>query len=193
MMASLIFYSPLFFCLCRQASLNEAAERQYERAAGLRPDVSTGAARAVFRLSRKRRCTHVALHSDTVSRSCCSWPTQQNTDLFRILLKALICERTTKKTKKQNSSHRETSLVVYLFGGLGWIVAAQANGRVGWRGSPSCQRNTVEEVKSYYMLRLPGMNQSLQRENVHGLLAWKRLKKKPWSFPALICHVGPVK
>lgn len=41
MMASLIFYSPLFFSLCRQASLNEAAERQYERAAGLRPDVST--------------------------------------------------------------------------------------------------------------------------------------------------------
>lgn len=27
-------------CLCRQASLNEAAERQYERAARLRPDVS---------------------------------------------------------------------------------------------------------------------------------------------------------
>lgn len=42
MMASLIFYSPLFVSLCRQASLNEAAERQYERAAGLRPDVSTG-------------------------------------------------------------------------------------------------------------------------------------------------------
>ena len=38
--------SPLRFLLyCRQASLNEAAERQYERAAGLRPDVSTRAAR----------------------------------------------------------------------------------------------------------------------------------------------------
>lgn len=31
------------FSLFRQASLNEAAERQYERAAGLRPDVSTWA------------------------------------------------------------------------------------------------------------------------------------------------------
>lgn len=50
MMASLIFYSPLFFSLRRQASLNEAAERQYERAAGLRPDVSTGTGRAVFLL-----------------------------------------------------------------------------------------------------------------------------------------------
>lgn len=31
------------FSLFRQASLNEAAERQYKRAAGLRPDVSTWA------------------------------------------------------------------------------------------------------------------------------------------------------
>lgn len=53
--------------------------------------------------------------------------------------------------------------------------------------------HAVEEVKSYYMLWLPGMNQSLQRENVHGLLDWKRLKKKPRSFPAVICHVRPVK
>lgn len=35
-----IFYSLLFF-LFRQANLNEAAERQYERAASIRPDVST--------------------------------------------------------------------------------------------------------------------------------------------------------
>lgn len=108
MMASLIFYSPLFFSLCRQASLNEAAERQYERAASLRPDVSTGTGRAVFCLSRERRCTHVVwmfkrlrvtLHSDTVSRSCCPWQTQRNTDLFCVLLKASICECKRKKTK----------------------------------------------------------------------------------------------
>lgn len=66
-MASLIFYSPLFFSLCRQASLNDAAERQYERAAGLRPDVSTGTGRAVFCLSRKRRCTHVVCNISTAT------------------------------------------------------------------------------------------------------------------------------
>lgn len=46
----------------------------------------------------------VTLHSDTVSRSCCSRQTQQNTDLFCILLEALILRM---QTKKQNGSHQE--------------------------------------------------------------------------------------
>lgn len=145
MMASLIFYSLLFFSLCRQAGLNEAAERQYERAAGLRPDVSTGTGGAVYCLSQKRRCMHivwmskwlrVTLHSDTVSRSCCSWQTQQNTDLFCILKKALICECKRKKT--QQFPPRDE------FGGLRLAVQARSSQRsftaVWDGGSPSCQR-----------------------------------------------------
>lgn len=53
-----IFYSPLFF-LFRQANLNEAAERQYKRAASLRPDVSTWTGRPV---STYHGNAHTRLH-----------------------------------------------------------------------------------------------------------------------------------
>lgn len=82
-------------------------------------------------------------------------------------------------------------------GGLRLAVQARSSQRsfTAWLGRRASElsAHAVEEVKSYYMLWLPGMNQSLQRENVHGLLDWKRLKKQPWSFPAVICHVRPVK
>lgn len=48
------FVPPLFLLLCRQASLNEAAERQYERAANLRPDVSNLLLRRLFALLSKK-------------------------------------------------------------------------------------------------------------------------------------------
>lgn len=48
---------------CRQASLNEAAERQYERAAGLRPDVSNLLLQRLFALlTQKCRCQPCNVH-----------------------------------------------------------------------------------------------------------------------------------
>lgn len=77
---------PLFFFVFRQASLNEAAEKQYERAASLRPDVSTWTGGPVS-TSCGNAHTHVCTinsiynmlcithHSDIMLYCCCSWQT----------------------------------------------------------------------------------------------------------------------